>query len=46
MFKVKNIITGEIRTVYGINGIMFIFHNGTNWFYDDMELYAPVEDSE
>ena len=46
MFKVRNIITGEIRTVYGVSGIMFLFHNGSVWFSDYMERYEPVEETE
>ena len=40
MFDVKHRETGEIRTVYGWNGTMFLFYNGS-WFYDDMANYKP-----
>ncbi len=43
MFKVKDILTGEIKTVYDVSGIMFLFYNGEVWYYDNMESYKPVE---
>ncbi|MBR5022829.1 MAG: hypothetical protein IKY18_06485 [Oscillospiraceae bacterium] len=43
MYKVKNIATGEVRTVYALCGTMFLFHNGLEWHYDNMEYYMPVE---
>ena len=44
MFKVKNVSTGEIRTVYAICGIMFMFYDGTAWVCDYMDQYEPVEE--
>ena len=43
MYKVKNTETGEVRTVYALCGTMFLFHNGIEWHYDNMENYMPVE---
>lgn len=43
MYKVKNTETGEVRTVYALCGTMFLFHNGVEWHYDNMENYMPVE---
>ena len=42
-YKVKNVATGEVRTAYALCGTMFLFHNGLEWHYDNMENYAPVE---
>ena len=51
MFKVRNIFTGEIRTVYAINpGGYFLFFAPINqdgfitWVWDDWEKYVPVEE--
>lgn len=42
MFKVVNLETGECKTVYGINGSMFMMYDKENgWFYDDMNKYQP-----
>lgn len=46
MYKVKNIATGEVRTVYALCGTMLLFHNGLEWYYDNMENYIPVECSD
>ena len=50
MFKVKNIYTGEIHTVYGLNGTSFLFsweidENGhARWGYGDIDDYVPMEE--
>lgn len=49
MFKVKNIYTGEIHTVYGLNGTSFLFFWGfdekgyAQWGYGDINAYVPME---
>lgn len=43
MFKVKHLITGEIRTVYAVHGIMFLFYDETGWASDYIDRYEPVE---
>lgn len=46
MFKVVNLETGKIETVYGICGSMFLMYDTTydSWFYDDISKHKPVED--
>lgn len=51
MFKVRNIFTGEIYTVYDVNpGGSFLFFRPPEggrisvWIWDDMENYEPVEE--
>ena len=46
MFKVRNIYTGEVETVYAVCGVSFLFYNGVQWYYGDMNQYEPVEDDE
>ena len=43
MFKVRHKETGAILTVYALCGIMFLFHNGDEWYCDYMEHYEPME---
>lgn len=45
MFQVIHRQTGEIRTVYGMSGIKFLFWNDIDgcWEYGDMENYIPAE---
>lgn len=43
MFKVKNIKTGQVRTVYAVNGHYFMFYEEGHWLFEDMGLYAPLE---
>ena len=43
MFKVKNIKTGQVRTVYAMHGNHFVFFENGYWVYEDMRLYVPVE---
>lgn len=45
MFQVVHKETGELRTVYGITGIRFLFWNREEacWEYGDMDNYIPVE---
>lgn len=51
MFKVRNIFTGEIYTVYNVNpGGSFLFFRPPEggripvWIWDDMASYEPVEE--
>lgn len=44
MFKVQNLHTGQVRTVYAVNGHFFLFYEEGHWFYDDIGQYAPVEE--
>lgn len=48
MFKVKNIYTGEIFTVYGINGAYFLIWNENAeepcWEWSAMAHLAPVQE--
>ena len=46
MFNVINRETGEIRTVYGIIGILFMMWDEKlhEWVYEPMHKYRPVED--
>lgn len=43
MFEVRNIRTGEIKTVYAVCGIMFLFYNGYEWYCDYMAEFEPVD---
>lgn len=44
MFQVMHKETGEIRTVYAVTGIRFLFWNDQEdcWQYGDMQNYKPV----
>ena len=44
MFRVVHKETGEVRTVYGMAGIRFLFwnHEEKCWEYGDMEKYIPA----
>lgn len=45
MFKVKHIRTGAVFTVYGLNGLLFLFYDQDDgWLYVPMEDYKPVEE--
>lgn len=51
MFKVRNIFTGEVFTVYDVNpGGSFLFYRPAEpdtfpvWIWDDMDKYEPMED--
>lgn len=46
MFKVIDKATGEIHTVYGMNGTHFLLYNAELewWFYKDMSECRPVEE--
>ncbi|EGC8431304.1 hypothetical protein H9185_001183 [Listeria monocytogenes] len=48
MFKVKNLVTKEIVTVYAIQGNLFLVYNTDTdepcWMWLDMNFFAPVED--
>lgn len=44
MFRVVHKETGLIRTVYGQNGLYFLFWNTEQevWEYDHMDKYKPL----
>ena len=44
MFKVIDKTTGEVFTVYGLNGMYFLVYNHELdwWFYKDMNECRPV----
>ena len=48
MFKVKNIHTGQVFTVYGVNGTRFLIYNMYGavpcWEFLIMGDFVPVED--
>ena len=44
MFKVRHKKSGTVHTVYAVCGIMFLFHNGYEWYCEYMEEYEPVND--
>ena len=46
MFKIEDKTTGEIYTVYGINGTHFLIYDEEHdwWFYKHIEECRPVED--
>lgn len=45
MFRVVHKKTGEIRTVYGIAGLLFLFWNQetSEWESDEISDYRPLE---
>lgn len=46
MFKVQDKTTGEIFTVYGLNGTSFLIYDEKLdwWFYKSVDECRPVED--
>lgn len=46
MFKVEDKTTGEIITVYGLNGAFFLIYDTVHdwWFYKPIEECRPVAD--
>jgi hypothetical protein len=46
MFKVKHRKTGQIRTVYGVNGFMFLFYIYGSWEWLPIAGYEPVEEAQ
>lgn len=44
MFKVRDLRNGEVRTVYSVNGILFLFFINGVWCWDTMDHYVPVEE--
>lgn len=46
MFKVEDKTTGEIYTVYGLNGTHFMIYDDEHdcWFYKYIEECRPVEE--
>lgn len=48
MFKVIEIKTGNVCTVYGINGLFFLMYGGIDengkakWVWGEMENYFPI----
>lgn len=43
MYQVKDTRTGEVRTVYFVNGQFFLLFADGYWYWDDMGFYTPVE---
>ena len=45
MFQVVNKETGEVFTVYDVNGTHFLLWDkaGKYWYYSEMGLFAPLE---
>ena len=46
MYKVRDIRTGQMRTVYFVSGQFFLLFENGHWCWDDMGFYTPVEDEE
>lgn len=46
MYKVRDIRTGQMRTVYFVSGQFFLLFANGCWYWDDMGFYTPVEDEE
>lgn len=44
MFKVRDLRSGEVKTVYAVMGPMFLFFTDGLWCVDEMGHYAPVEE--
>lgn len=50
MYKVRNIETGEVKTVFACSGLHFLFYDGRDengnplWSYGEMNQYEPVEE--
>lgn len=44
MFKVRDLRNGQVRTVYAINGLYFMFFVDGVWCYDSIEFFEPVEE--
>ena len=45
MFKVKHKVSGEVRTVYAMDGLYFMIWNAETrtWFWVPILEYEPVE---
>lgn len=46
MYKARDVRTGEIVTVYALNGTMFLLFNGLEWYYDDIKNYEPADSND
>ncbi len=44
MFKAKCVSTGEIATVYAVEGSLFLVGSGENFRWEEKDDYAPVAD--
>lgn len=46
MYKVMHKETGEVVTVYGINGTYFLLFNKEEqqWYYSEQDNFVPKED--
>lgn len=46
MFKIVDKMTGEVLTVYGINGTHFLIYDEKMdcWKYYPMNIFRPLED--
>lgn len=41
MFRVSDVRTGKVRTVYAVSGTLFLLYGEEGWFCDDMRNYVP-----
>lgn len=46
MYKVRDNRTGQVRTVYAVNGLLFLLFADGHWCWEDMSFYTPVEDEQ
>lgn len=44
MFKVQEIKTGKVRTVYAVSGTHFMFFEDGVWYWDSIGGYEPVRE--
>ena len=44
MFKVRDLRNGQMRTVYAISGLYFLFFVDGCWCWDKCEYYIPMEE--
>lgn len=44
MFKVREIKTGAVRTVYAVQGGLFLMYEAGVWFWDHIQKYEPIEE--
>lgn len=45
MYKVRSLRSGNIYTVYGLNGALFLLRKNGKWVYEPIEYYEPMEES-
>ncbi len=52
MYKVRHIETGEVKTVFAVSGLNFLFYDGKDehgipmWSYGEMNQYEPAKEDE